>query len=268
MKYTYLFFLGLIIAKYVDAQEKKIIFPDSIFSTYYHQRVSHFKTLPHSASDIIFLGNSITDGAEWSEIFENTLVKNRGISGDVSAGIINRLDEVLTVPPAKIFLLIGINDLARNISIDSLWSNYKYIINEIKSRSNYTKVYIQSILPVTDLYNKFSGHTSKNNLIVQFNSLLNNHQKEYGYTFIDLYSKFCDRNGKLNSTLTNDGLHLKGEGYVLWKHLLFPYVNNEEITVPLLPYPKNIAWNNCLFPLYKIDTLFITDQAISKIHLE
>jgi len=102
MKYVIVFFIGLFETGVAFAQEAKV-FPDSLFSTYYHQRVSHFKTLPHSSKDIIFLGNSITDGAEWSEMFDNNYVKNRGISGDVSAGIINKLDEVLSVPPQKFF---------------------------------------------------------------------------------------------------------------------------------------------------------------------
>jgi hexosaminidase len=70
---------------YLNAQQKPVI-PDSLFSTYYHQRVTHFKSLPQSNGDIIFLGNSITDGGEWQELFDDLSVKNRGISGDVSAG--------------------------------------------------------------------------------------------------------------------------------------------------------------------------------------
>src|SRR6185312_511847 len=93
-------------------------YPDSIFSTYYLQRVSHFETLPQTKGDIIFLGNSITDGAEWPELFNDIRVKNRGISGDITAGVIHRLDEITNRKPAKIFLLIGVNDLARNITTE------------------------------------------------------------------------------------------------------------------------------------------------------
>src|SRR5690348_1170260 len=98
-------------------------YPDSIFSTYYLQRVSHFKTLPKTKGDIIFLGNSITDGAEWSELFNDNKIKNRGISGDITAGVLHRLNEVAERKPDKVFLLIGVNDLARNISTDSILKN-------------------------------------------------------------------------------------------------------------------------------------------------
>ena len=52
--------LMFIISANSNAQLKKPTLPDSIFSTYYHQRVSHFKTLPKTTNDIVFVGNSIT----------------------------------------------------------------------------------------------------------------------------------------------------------------------------------------------------------------
>ena len=86
--------LVFIVSENSNAQLKKVVLPDSLFSTYYHQRVSHFRTLPITKNDIIFVGNSISDGAEWSELFSNSQIKNRGISGDFSAGVLNRIDEI------------------------------------------------------------------------------------------------------------------------------------------------------------------------------
>ena len=51
--------------------------------------------LPLHSSDIVFLGNSITDGCEWAELFENRHVKNRGISGDRSGWLLERLDSII-----------------------------------------------------------------------------------------------------------------------------------------------------------------------------
>ncbi|HRX93782.1 MAG TPA: hypothetical protein P5158_06700, partial [Chitinophagaceae bacterium] len=51
------------------AQLKLPQYPDSLFSTYYHQRWSLFKALPKTEGDIIFIGNSITDGGEWGNLF-------------------------------------------------------------------------------------------------------------------------------------------------------------------------------------------------------
>ena len=62
------------------------------YGTYYDQRELLFESLPTSENDIIFLGNSITDGGEWNELFQNANCKNRGISADVTEGVLNRLE--------------------------------------------------------------------------------------------------------------------------------------------------------------------------------
>jgi len=56
-------------------------------------------------SDIIFIGNSITDGAKWSELFDDPHIKNRVINGDVTTGVMARIDEVISRKRAKIFLI-------------------------------------------------------------------------------------------------------------------------------------------------------------------
>lgn len=194
-------------------------------ATYYYQRVTHFETLPTSEQDIIFLGNSISDGCEWSELFRNPNVKNRGISGDVTQGVLDRLKIITRGKPEKIFLLIGINDLARNISVDTIVNNIFEINARIQSETPNTKLYIQSILPVSKHYNMFTGHTSKGEEIKQINAQLESNAESLGYTFIDLYSYFIDpKTDEMNTGYTNDGLHLMGSGYVVWSDILKPYL--------------------------------------------
>ena len=132
------------------AQERK-------YSTFYEQRATLFEELPVGSKDIIFLGNSITNGGEWAELFNNKHVKNRGISGDVCMGVYDRLDVILKGKPAKIFLLIGINDLSGGRSADTIVQQISLIIQKIKRDSSKTKLYLQSILPVTDFYKMFGG---------------------------------------------------------------------------------------------------------------
>ena len=64
------------------------------------QRSSLFNKLSITSKDIVFIGNSITNGAEWNELFPQKRVKNRGISGDTSEGVFDRLDAVVNVKPA------------------------------------------------------------------------------------------------------------------------------------------------------------------------
>lgn len=196
------------------------------FSTYYHQRKSHFENLPNSKNEIILLGNSITDGCEWSELFNNNKIKNRGISGDTTEGVLCRISEVTESNPAKVFLMIGINDLARGVSRDTIYANICRIANLLVKQSPKCKVYIQSILPVNPVFGKFSGHCSKTDDILWINEQLDNWCKSNDARYIDLFSKFKNEGDNyLDKKYTNDGLHLTGAGYLLWADFIKPYIS-------------------------------------------
>lgn len=203
------------------AQERK-------YSTFYYQRATLFEELPITSKDIVFLGNSITNGAEWSELFQNKNVKNRGISGDICMGVYDRLDAILKGKPAKIFLLIGINDVNRGTPADTIVSRIGMIARKIKADSPKTKLYLQSVLPVTDHYKMFQGHTSRWQVIPEINKGLIRLAAEEGATYIDLYSHFVDeKTGKMNVNYTNDGLHLLGKGYMKWVEIVKPYIKKK-----------------------------------------
>ena len=130
-------------------------------STFYYQRASLFENLKTSPNDIVFIGNSITNGAEWSELFDNKNVKNRGISGDICMGVYDRMDVITKGMPAKIFLLIGVNDIGRGASSDSVVVGIDRIIDKIQIDSPTTEIYLQSILPLNDSFDMFNGHTKQ-----------------------------------------------------------------------------------------------------------
>lgn len=198
------------------------------YSTFYYQRATLFETLPIASEDIIFLGNSITNGCEWAELFQNPHIKNRGISGDITMGVYDRLAPILKGKPAKIFLMIGINDLARGTSADSILANIRSIVEKIQAESPATRLYMQSLLPVTDHYGLFQGHTSRGALVPEINTDLKQMAEAAGAVYIDLYSAFVDpATGKMNTKYTNDGLHLLGAGYRLWRDVVQPYIEAE-----------------------------------------
>lgn len=186
----------------------------------YQLKTDQFKSFPNSSKDIIFLGNSITAGIDWIELLGNRRVKNRGISGDITFGVLERLDEVIEGKPAKVFILIGTNDLARNIPDEVVLSNYKKIISRIKSGSPKTKVYFQTILPTNASFGKFKSHYDKTKNIINVNNQLKSLAKAEGVTVIDLYSAFLDSQNNLEAALTYDGLHLTILGYKKWADLL------------------------------------------------
>lgn len=195
------------------------------YSTFYEQRATLFEQLPVYPEDIIFLGNSITNGGEWSELFADKRVKNRGISGDICEGVFDRLDAVLKGKPAKIFLLIGINDVSRGTPADTIVNRIAKIIKKIKLYSPVTKVYLQSLLPVSDYYHRFDSHTKHWRLIKVINDELEQLADQEDVVYVDLYSHFVDGNtGKLDPRWSNDGLHLLGKGYIKWAEIVQPYI--------------------------------------------
>lgn len=251
------------------------VYPDSIFTTYYQQRYSLFKSIPNNPSaasfqidsdapsiskrDIIFVGNSINDGGEWYELFNDLRVKNRGISGDMTPGILHRLKEISDRKPAKVFLMIGINDLGKGVSPDSVVKNILLANDYLQQESPGTKVFIESILPVNATFGKFQGQVSRGKQINQANQLLKAAATLHRFEFIDLHSKFIDAQGLLDARYTNDGLHLTGAGYQHWRHLIYSKVFDLTEKPALIPMPKQVQWNN---GYYTIDPLKSLEQQV------
>ena len=210
--------LSLFCACTMHAQEQK-------HSTFYYQRATLFEVLPTSKSDIIFLGNSITNGGEWAELLRNPHAKNRGISGDTTQGVLDRLSTITKGKPSKIFLLIGTNDLSRGKSVDEVAKNVEKIVERVKRESPKTKLYVQSVFPVNPKFNKFLGHMNRQKDIAALNAKIKAVVARHGVTYIDVYkSLVIPSTDVMNPEYTNDGLHLLGKGYLKWVDVLKPYL--------------------------------------------
>jgi len=179
---------------------------------YYIERTTLFNQIEAPDQAIVFLGDSITFRSEWSEFFPDENVINRGIGGDTTEGVYNRLDSILENNPNKIFLMIGINDILQGKKIDETSKNYKLILEKIKSSSPKTQVYIQSVLPVN---NRIKGVRIDNKDIINLNKKIKELATQSGYEFLDIYSLLSESN-QLQEKFTVDGIHLTGEAYKEW----------------------------------------------------
>lgn len=186
----------------------------------YLNKVSLYEELPKIQGKIVFLGDSITDGNEWNELFDHPNIINRGISGDTTEGILYRIDQIYVLKPSKIFILIGTNDLGEGKTIPHIIENYDKIIGKIKQYSPQTKVFVQSVFPVNE---KILQSKRKNKDIVSLNTDIERLAKKYNCTFIDLYSSLVTNN-QLNTRFSYDGIHLNGQGYLEWKKALEKYI--------------------------------------------
>lgn len=202
-------------------------------SEYWEQRVTLFNLLPIEPGDIVFLGNSITDGGEFAEIFDNPAIKNRGISSDVISGVRERLYQVVEHDPSKIFLLIGINDVSHGLTVDNLANQYEALVKEIREKAPGSKLYIQSIMPINNDFKRYKNLIGKERVVTDLNKRLEVIAQENGAVYIDLWDSLADKKtGKLRKEFTNDGLHLLGKGYKAWTDAIRQYVDEQEVTKP------------------------------------
>lgn len=194
------------------------------FKRHYYTKKSIYDALPNTKDEILFVGNSITASGQWTELFQDLRVKNRGISGDVTDGILSRLKEITESQPSKIFLMIGVNDLSKGKSKSYILKRYQEILDSIISQTPNTKIYIQSILPVNDKFGYFKNHTNKTDSIISINNSLKIMVEKTGAKYIDLFSAFADSQNKMEEEYTLDGLHPNGKGYLKWVELIRKYV--------------------------------------------
>jgi lysophospholipase L1-like esterase len=176
--------------------------------------------MPDQKKEVVWMGDSITDGGEWSELFPGLRTLNRGISSDNTFGMLYRINEVTRRKPSKLFLLIGVNDIARNIPTTVILQNYQQLVDSIQIQSPQTKIFIQTILPTNNDYTQFKNHQNKTAAIDAVNNGLKTLCLQRRLQLVDLHTAFSNEDGKLDSRFTNDGLHLTGEGYQHWKQFL------------------------------------------------
>lgn len=171
---------------------------------------------------IVLAGDSITDFYNNYELFyeytekSGKAVYNRGISGDTSNRLIERLEtNVLCLEPEKVVYLIGTNDHAMGASDEYIVSNIRKIIDMTKKACPDCKIAVQSIYPVVD------HRQRKNRDLKPINELIKKVCSETDTTYIDLFDALCDENGSFNKKYTYDGLHPNVHGYeVITKALL------------------------------------------------
>ena len=164
---------------------------------YYRVKHSMFLNTPVSEGSVIFLGDSLTDWLSLNELLPGVRVLNRGIAGDTTTGVLQRLDEVIRHKPSKLFLLIGTNDIAMGTSERKITSSIREIITKIQEASPETAIYLQTLIPVNSRYMGYR-HNMKIDVVN------------------DVLRGIAGEKGELPLRYTFDGLHLNGEGAVKW----------------------------------------------------
>ena len=165
----------------------------------------------------VFIGDSIIEIYN-TELFDGALstkVYNRGISGDTSDKLLERLqDNALNIAPQNLVVLVGTNDLSRKISADVICDNISKVIDKSKD-AGVEKIAICSLLPVNKSINSNMVGSRKNNDIKTINAKLKDICEQKQVSFVDLYPLLEDKDGNFDKQYTYDGLHPNANGYVI-----------------------------------------------------
>lgn len=206
-------------------------FVDRIIQVYQRKIDTVFFELNKSSEPggTVFLGDSITDFFRINEYFHGVYVINRGISGDTTDGVLFRLPEsVYQLKPSKVFLMIGTNDLGENKPEQDIVHNIGQIISAIQTNCPETKIYLESVYPVSNIRHKkirrYIVKKRTNKKINRLNKALEELAQGKNITYIDVYSHLVDETGNICLDYTVEGLHLTVEGYRAVAEVLKPYV--------------------------------------------
>ncbi|NEP16430.1 MAG: lysophospholipase [Leptolyngbya sp. SIO4C1] len=135
---------------------------------------------------------------------------NQGISGDTTAGVLNRLSAFASARPDVIHVMAGVNDLKNGASDTTVLTNLNRIMQQLRQQHPQARIVVHSILPTRLASIPSDRIRALNRQIAQT-------ARTQGVVYLDLHPSFTDNVGDLRYELTTDGLHLSRLGYQVWQ---------------------------------------------------
>jgi lysophospholipase L1-like esterase len=205
----------LIAAPPAQAQDEELppVWPGFIAPAKEHvaRRLPQIQALAPLQEGVLFIGDSITEGAPLWAMFPGLPSANYGIGWDTTDGLLLRLDQVRRNVAERAFILIGTNDLGYQHSARHIASNIQSIVAELLPDMPGTEFYVISILPRDPQFIA---------ILAEANKLLRDEAEDGNYVFLDLASRMMAADGSLREELTYDSLHLNVHGYAVWARAL------------------------------------------------
>ena len=178
--------------------------------------------------DIIFIGDSIVEYYPLQELLGTTkTIVNRGIRGYQTGLLLDNLDAHLYGDAVdQIVLLIGTNDIGKDIPMSQTLTNLESVIQTISRDYPLSQIKLVSILPVNE------GEDFKQTVYIRTNEKIKAWNQAYQdlasaymqVEYIPVFDSFLDEAGQLKPTYTTDGLHLSVAGYQVLSNELKDYL--------------------------------------------
>ena len=156
--------------------------------------------------DVAFIGDSLTDGYDLAKYYPQYVTANRGIGGDTTFGLEERLQVSLyDLKPKVVVMLIGANNM------DSMFQNYESILKSLQENLPESKIVLLSLTAMG------GEHWGRKNQLAAYNNVsIKLLAQKYNFTFVDLYSALYDVSiGEVYEGYTIDGGHFTHEGYTV-----------------------------------------------------
>ena len=167
--------------------------------------------------DVAFLGDSLTDGYDVGAYYPQYVVSNRGIGGETTVGLEERLGvSVYDLKPKVAVMLIGANNM------DTMFDNYEAILQGFREKLPRTKIILLSLTSM-------SGEWGKKNQLAAYNNVkIKMLAERYSYEYVDLYSALLNlETGEIYAEYTTDGGHLTSLGYEVLTEAITPAVERQ-----------------------------------------
>lgn len=182
----------------------------------------------YAKGQIVFIGDSITDLYVLDDHYADLPLAtyNRGIGGDTTEGVLNRLQvSAFDIQPAAIVLMIGTNDINMGEEHSAIVQRYGQIIDEIYAALPDVKLYCMSVIPQNEQIEAYSSLkvAQTTQKILALNQDIQILAQQRGATYLDLFSLLADENNRLMQAYSDDGLHLNSRGLSVWSELMKPY---------------------------------------------
>ena len=166
---------------------------------------------------VVFIGNSITDS--WyrmdQEFFDSNNFAGRGISGQVTAQMLVRFrSDVINLKPKAVFILAGINDIARNQGYISVEHTFQNLVSMVElAKAHKIKVVLCTLLAADRI--PWRSEVKPIPMIAQLNAKIKNYAAENKIEVADMFAISVDENQamKANYRKNNDAVHPGMDGY-------------------------------------------------------
>lgn len=177
------------------------------------------KNVASGEADVIFLGDSITQGWEgagkkmWAEHFAPMKAVNLGIGGDQTGHVLWRITEGKELEPIKpkaAVIMIGTNNM-RSHTAEQIAGGVKAIVEELRKQKPEMKILVLGIFPRSAKATE-EIRTKIKTANADIEKLADGKMVFYK----DIGQKFLTEDGTLEKEIMPDLLHLSPKGYEIW----------------------------------------------------